>query len=254
MKLLIDAGNTRLKWCWCDADGLPSTLRHAEYDALEERGAALFERGKSGVDEVLVCSVAGDDVRQLLTECFSTWNVTPRFFRSQKQSCGVLNAYASPERLGVDRWLAMIGAWSLRREAACIVDCGTAMTIDALDDSGRHLGGMIVPGLALMRDALTDPAHGILPAAPASEAAAPAAPALLARDTGSAIDAGVLYASVALIERVYADLEKELDTRLSLYLSGGDADLIAPLLSCESRAEPMLIFRGMMAVDELSGD
>lgn len=247
MKLLIDAGNSRLKWCWYDGEDLPLEYHTAEYDDLDEQGADLFKGSGPDTDDVLICSVAGEETEQALVDCFSEWGLQPVFFTSQQQCCGIRNAYADPERLGVDRWMAMIGAWSVRQEAACIVDCGTAVTIDVLDDQGAHLGGMIVPGMELMQDSLTNEETGILPDVLTEQTDVPG---LLARDTGNAIVAGTIYALVALIERVRLDVTRELDLELPLYLSGGDADVIEPLLSCETRFEPMLVFQGMIAADE----
>lgn len=247
MKLLIDAGNTRLKWCWYDGVDLPLEFCSAEYEELEELGADLFKGSGPDTDEVLVCNVSGLATEQELSQYFSAWDLTPRIFTSKAQACGVTNAYSKPEQLGVDRWMSMIGAWSLKQEAACIVDCGTAVTIDVLDDQGRHMGGMIVPGIELMRDSLTNQTDGILLD---GEPAQDDNMTLLARDTGNAVEAGTLYALVALIDRVRLDVEKELGVDLPLYLSGGDVDLIEPLLSCESNYEPMLIFHGMIMADE----
>ena len=141
----------------------------------------------------------------------------------------------------------MLGAWSIRQEAACIVDCGTAVTIDVLDDQGNHLGGMIVPGMEMMQDSLTNQTDGVLLD---EELETDDRATLLAHDTSNAVAAGTLYALVALIERVRQDIEKELGLDLQLYLTGGDVDLIEPLLSCESSCEPMLIFHGMISADE----
>ena len=247
MKLLIDAGNTRIKWCWYDGEDLPLDYESAEYEDLEEQGADLFKGSGPDTDDILVCNVAGADIQQLLTESFSDWQLAPRFFTSKSSGCGVTNAYSQPEKLGVDRWMSLLGAWAINNDASCVVDCGTAVTIDALNDKGQHLGGLIVPGLELMQDSLISQANGIL----ADEEFEPQdSPSLLARDTGSAVAAGSLYALVALIERVRQDIEKELGIGLPLYLSGGDVDLIQPLLGCESTHEPMIVFQGMLTADE----
>lgn len=247
MKLLIDAGNTRIKWCWYDGEDLPLDYQSAEYEDLEEHGADLFKGSGPDTDDILVCNVAGDDVRQAIIDCFTDWELTPRFFASKPAACGVTNAYTHPEQLGVDRWMSLLGAWTIRQEAACVVDCGTAVTIDVLDDQGQHLGGMIIPGMEMMQDSLINQTDGILAAEDIEQ---DESPSLLARDTGSAVAAGTLYALVALIERVRQDIEKELDVDLPLYLSGGDVDLVEPLLGCERSYEPMIVFQGMITADE----
>lgn len=251
MKLLIDAGNTRIKWCWYDGEDLPLDYESAEYEDLEEQGAVLFEGPGPDTDDILICNVAGDDTEAQFNSIFDEWSIKPRYFLTQTSCCGVTNAYQQPDKLGVDRWMALIGAWTNHQQAACIVDCGTAVTIDVINENGQHLGGMIVPGMELMQESLVDQTSGIF-VEEATEM--PAHTTLLAQDTVSAIAAGSLYALVALIERVRQDIEKELDVDLPLYISGGDADLIEPLLGCESNYEPMLIFQGMLAADENATD
>jgi len=250
MKLLIDAGNTRLKWCWYDGEDLPLDFKSCEYDDFDAEGTQIFAGEGHDADDVLICNVAGDDAGKDFIDAFSDWQLQPRFFTSQARCFGVTNAYPSAGKLGVDRWLALLGAWAMKKDAVCIVDCGTAVTIDVLDDSGQHLGGMIIPGLEMMQDALSEGTSGItLDDTDEGESE----PSLLANNTSSAIEAGTLYAIVALIERVRQDVARELDCELPLLISGGDVDLIQPLLSCEASHEPMLIFHGMIAVDE-SGD
>ncbi len=247
MKLLIDAGNTRVKWCWYDGEDLPLEPESAEYEDLENSGADLFQVDGPAADDILICNVGGEELAENFRQIFSGWQLTPKFLCSTGQCGAVQNAYKNPEQLGVDRWMALLGAWAIQQDAVCIVDCGTAVTIDVLNDEGRHLGGMIVPGMELMQDALGDETGGIhIEDVDKNDSGT----GLLAADTGNAIEAGTLYALVALIDRVRQDVAIELDINLPLLISGGDADLIQPLLSCESTYEPMLIFQGILAAEE----
>ncbi len=247
MKLLIDAGNTRIKWCWFDGKELPPVYECAEHNDLDSQGVSLFQVDRSEVDEVLICNVGGEVLAESLHQIFADWQLSPEFVRSTRQCGSVVNAYKRPEQLGTDRWMALLGAWSIRRDAVCIVDCGTAVTIDVLDSKGRHLGGIIVPGIELMQDVLRDQTGGInLDDASESDSSS----GLLAADTGNAIEAGTLYALVALIDRVQLDIATELEIDLPLLINGGDAELVQPLLSCNSAYEPMLIFQGILATIE----
>lgn len=247
MKLLIDAGNSRVKWCWFDGEDLPLVYECAEYDDLHSEGAGLFQVDGPDADEVLICNVGGVALAESFRLMFANWHLSPRFVRSTRRCGDVVNAYKCPQQLGADRWMALLGAWSIRRDAVCIVDCGTAVTIDVLDDEGRHLGGMIVPGIELMQDALRDETDGISPDDVGRD---DGGSGLLAADTGNAIEAGTLYALVALIDRVRLDIATELGVDLPLLVSGGDAELMQPLLSCDSTYEPMLIFQGMLVAEE----
>jgi len=246
VKLLIDAGNTRLKWCWVDTDELPLDFSACEYEAFDIDGADVFFADGQDADEVLVSNVAGQGFEQELSAAFSRKDLTPRFVRSEAQHGDVINAYGNPQDLGADRWMALLGAWMQNKDAACIVDCGSAGTIDVLDDRGQHLGGLIVPGLEMMQDALLDGTSLSLDEKKQSGQEL----SLLASDTVSAIEAGALYAAVALIDRVRQDIEKELGRELPLIINGGDIDLIQPLLSGECSYEPMLIFHGMIVADK----
>jgi len=245
VKLLIDAGNTRLKWCWVDGDDIPLEPDACEYEVFESDGVDVFITDGQEADEVLVCNVAGQDFEQELTTAFAYWDIRPRFVRSQVRQGEVINAYENPQDLGVDRWMALLGAWMQNKDAACIVDCGSAVTIDVLDDSGRHLGGLIVPGLEMMQNALLDGTSLTLDGKSQSRKST----SLLASDTVSAIEAGSIYAVVALIDRIRQDSEEALGRELPLLISGGDVDLIQPLLDGECSYEPLLIFHGMMVAD-----
>ena len=106
---------------------------------------------------VWIASVAGQVYEsELRSSIAARWDVEPWFARSSAAACGVTNSYTSPERMGVDRWLAMIAAWQQARGAVCVVDAGSALTIDFLDSHGVHTGGYILPGLRMMERALLE--------------------------------------------------------------------------------------------------
>lgn len=265
MLLLVDAGNTRLKWCCLDGSELPLKYESVGYDELGSEGARLFQpRGtgiKADIERVLICHVAGQEIHDRLVEMFAEWQIVPDFVSSQSRFLEVKNAYGEPGKLGVDRWMALVGAWVQERDAVCVVDCGTAVTIDVLDARGQHLGGMIVPGLRLMRDALAREtriegtqvegiqAKGVQAGAMGQRHIAAG---MLARDTAGAIATGTLYALASLIERTVertvVDLNGERLGEAALLITGGDAETIRPFLGCRVRYEPMLVFRGMLAV------
>jgi type III pantothenate kinase len=78
------------------------------------------------------------------------FGLAPQFARSRDEYLGLKCAYADPSRLGVDRWLMLLAAWREQRGACCVVSAGTALTFDAVDVQGQHMGGFIAPGLAAM--------------------------------------------------------------------------------------------------------
>ncbi len=241
MMLLIDIGNSRIKWALTDAEdwqaGNPLLRgKHAFKDIARPAWKDL-----EPPERVIVACVAGDDyAKSVKTWIKRRWKIDPEFIKTDAQNCGVTNAYPDPERLGVDRWASLIAAHALYDAPVCIVDCGTAITIDAVAADGKHLGGLIVPGLDLMISSLTSQAPGIeLDKAMQQEVS------LLGRDTESAVKGGTLYSAVALIDRVYNDISDELGRSTVSVITGGDAGRILPLLSKQPDHEPDLVLRGL---------
>ena len=252
MILLVDVGNSRIKWASLVKGKLEhhgAALRGKDRDAfvadLEQHWRKMKKPGA-----VLVSNVAGDDYADAFAAwSLERWKLQPRFIVAEHQAFDVTNAYSNPERLGADRWAAFIAA---RRQAGgpvCIIDAGTAVTIDVLTDRGVHQGGLIIPGLAMMRHALLEQTRDILPAT-----AEPASGdiSLLARDTQDGVNGGTLYALVAVIDRVIADVRTELDTDLTRIITGGDADTLLPLLAGHYHHHPDLVLEGLAVIAEES--
>ena len=239
MTLVADIGNSRLKWATAGAGGL------ADAGAAEHRTAGLARTLEDAwgrlmaPSRVVVANVAGEVAGGVVTGwVLARWGLVPEFVVAGEAAAGVRNAYPEPERLGADRWAALIGARSLSAEAACVVDCGTAVTADALSAHGEHLGGLILPGLVLMRHSLLAGTADVRPSGAADVA-------LLARNTAGAVLAGTLYALVAAVDRIAADVSAEIDGKVELFLTGGDAALLLPLLGRRWRHEPELVLRGL---------
>ena len=159
----------------------------------------------------------------------------------------MINAYVEPQRLGSDRWAALIGAHAAVSGPLCVVDCGSAVTLDALDVKGQHLGGLIIPGLDMMRGALINNTSGIHEQALAR---GEGEVSVLARDTQGAVTGGVLYTLIAVIDRVTADLAADLQSPLTRVITGGDAERLLPLLAGPYRHEPELVLQGLAIVAE----
>jgi type III pantothenate kinase len=156
----------------------------------------------------------------------------------------VVNAYRNPEKLGVDRWLALIAVHRRTRAPACIVDCGTAVTFDGLDPEGRHLGGLILPGLRMMQDALLGHTQiGLLSPVDGVE--------LLARDTAGAVTSGALFACAGLLELVVGRIARECGRVPEVVLTGSDGAKLQAVLETGSGYEPDLVLQGLA---ELAGD
>jgi len=242
--LLLDIGNTRLKWGVLEAGSISRT-GHISQETLRGKGLrALTARLPRDVDTVMASNVAGASVATRLSGVLGMHcGCEVHFARTGKSACGVTNSYRQPRRMGVDRWIAMIGAWGEFKGACLVVDAGTAVTIDALDDSGRHLGGQILPGLNLMATALAANTSDI----PAPKRRAPRQSRgleIFAGSTDSAVANGAMNALVGATERAMRTLRQaDLDPRL--ILTGGDASRILGALEEEPIHRPHLVLQGL---------
>lgn len=233
-RLLVDIGNSRIKWMLQASDGTSASAAVAHVDAE----AAWAELG-AGVEEVVAANVAGETRRALLEGVVARlWGCSVRWVTATRRAGGVINAYAEPERLGSDRWAALVAARARGDGPVWVVDCGTALTIDALAADGRHLGGLIVPGLSLMRDALYAKASGIPDEGEAGDG-------LLGRDTRSAVSLGALHCAVGLVEHAVANGVGVMGADARVLLTGGDASRLDGLLSVPHESTPDLVLEGL---------
>ena len=233
--LLLDIGNSRIKWA-----RLPGSYRRGQRFAtrgavdlkrFDARGAVLERllQSAGARPRIVACNVAGAAVeRRLRALARRAGARAPQFIRSAAAAAGVRNAYAEPWRLGADRWAALIGArFEHPGRALCLVAVGTALTIDLLDERGRHRGGCIIPGPELMIKALLERTAGIRRRAGRNAAQAMArsgaSPGLFARDTRGAVTGGAVNAAAALIGESMRAARELLGRSPRLVLSGGAA-------------------------------
>jgi len=236
MKLLLDIGNSRLKW------GVEQAGVFLFKAAVDYRQAGFFEQLQCDWQALetptvlLLASVAQPAVKASVIELAGRlWPVLEiRIAVASAFAGGVRNAYAQPERLGVDRWLALLAVHRFYPGHSCIVDCGTAITLDVIAADGRHLGGLICPGLQAMKKtlAVNTAALGFN---------AEQQPLGLADNTLAAIDSGTLFAAVGMIETV----RRQLDQPCQLLLCGGDAPVIAGCLQQPFIVDGELVFKGL---------
>lgn len=248
MKLLLDIGNTNAKWAWYDGELFGfGEFAHAQ-SRIEEIVSAIASHDRQP-DAVWISEVAGATGEALGRALEIDYGVTPEFATVVPNAHGIDIAYRHADRLGVDRWLAMIAARHGCVGAVCVADAGTALTVDAVLEDGRHVGGAISPGIELMQNAVLTQTAGVAARAvdPGSELR------LFADDTAAAVQAGAVYAAVGLIERAAAELDEIADERSTLFLTGGAAGIIAPLIRRDVHVLRELVLRGLahvVAADE----
>ena len=247
--LLMDIGNTRLKWGVLE-DGAIRRTGHISRDRIREQGlVALTSKLPRYVDTVFASNVAGTSFATRIAGVVGMHcNTDMHFARSESNACGVSNSYRQARRMGVDRWVAMIGAWAEVESACLIVDAGTAVTIDALDQTGQHLGGQILPGVSLMAGSLAAQTSDI-PNIQRRAASQKRGMEMFASTTAGAVGHGALNAVVGAVERA-ADVMHENGHDPTVILTGGDASRILKSLGEEPIHRPNLVLQGLAALLE----
>jgi len=248
MKLLVDVGNTRAKWAVL-ADG-----RLSGSGAVLHRGVPSadwvngLDSAAARCERILVSNVAGPVVAHAIGEwALARHGVRPEFVRASREAGGIRNAYEDPEALGPDRWCGMIGAWQRARGPLVCIAAGTAMTLDAVDAGGAHLGGLIVPGCDLMIDSLLRRTSDI---APAAHRAPAAGSDMLGHNTAAALQLGATHALAALAVRTIDWVTGVVGTRPRVFLGGGDAARVEPLLGVEVEVRSGLVLDGLAVMAE----
>lgn len=245
--MLIDIGNTRLKWGMYQ-DATFGAKPIAQGAVFLERINELAERDWKQLPEpkhILVSSVTSQAVRNLVNEQLELWPVIPEWATVKASQCGVTNGYTHPVRLGIDRWMALIGAHqhlqTKSEQVPVIVSMvGTAVTVDALDNKGAFLGGIIMPGHGIMQNALRTGTAGLhVPTGHIRN---------FPTNTSDALTTGGTYAITGAIERMSINLYNKTGQKPKIVLTGGAAwkvisHLLSPAILMES-----LIFDGVMAV------
>jgi type III pantothenate kinase len=235
--LAIDAGNTRIKW------GLHDGARWVVQDwslttAAGDLGTALD--GLLLPDQIVISNVAGPAVQEALTGALSGFAAVPRWVQSRVRQCGVTSSYQNPEQLGADRWASLIGAWHLFHGPCAVINVGTTMTVDALSDEGIFLGGFIVPGIELMRDALSRGTaqlklqQGAFTFFPVS--------------TADAIMSGAVNALAGAAERMVHFMTATGQVSPLAVLSGGAAAVVAERLNVRHEVVDNLVLEGLLAI------
>ncbi|MFC5437129.1 type III pantothenate kinase [Rhodanobacter umsongensis] len=240
MRLLLDMGNSRLKWA---LQAAPSAwLAHGAVDWRQADVPAQLASAWATLprpDNVFVASVVDSareaELANVIERLFAR---VPHWLRTPAYAAGVHNAYAEPQRLGVDRFLTMVAALADGQAPCVLASVGTALTLDALATDGRHLGGLIAPGPLLMQHSLLTATARVRPERPGDIVE-------LADNTADAVASGCWLAAAALTERFVAQMTLRFGSRPALILGGGDAARLAPLLSAPVRLKEDSVLRGL---------
>lgn len=245
MNLLLDIGNTRIKFATVVNGVLQGADQIIHGSDPEASAAELIDRCRQKPEHVLASNVAGSAFGEAIAAAVdSRWNLSVEFALAQPAAGSVRNGYLDYRQLGVDRWLAMLAAVDRYRKAVCIVDAGTAVTIDQVDEHGQHLGGIIVPGFDLMWRSLVGNTGDLERLSGSGEKSERNGAALFGRCTDEAIVGGTMSAVRGLVEHcMETALERYGDP--VLVITGGDAERIIPYIRMPAEHRPMLVLEGL---------
>lgn len=242
--LLIDLGNSRLKWAWLK-NGQRSDAQVISYDKVHIT-PLLDGLWNQKPAQILICSVAAEATNKAITTwCQNHWSLEPQWFRSSASSLGISNAYQQPERLGNDRWLSLIAARHLFTGPLAVVDAGTALTIDLLDADNQHQGGWILPGIGLQQRTLYQNTD-IQPDQSSTPQLIPG------QNTRDCIANGSLAAALGAIGLIGQQLAaKPAWQGLKWVLTGGEASIIARDFPWPCELQPELLLDGLALIARL---
>jgi type III pantothenate kinase len=243
--LALDIGNTRLKWAMYKAP-LPGSVPLAHGAEFLENIDKLAEGRWSSLPapkSMLGCAVAGDALKRRVEEQMELWDVSAHWVVPREFEAGLTNGYDFPARLGADRWVAMIGAYHHmlsqgRPQAMVVVMVGTAVTVDAVDATGRFLGGLILPGHGIMLRALESGTAGLhVPTGEVRE---------FPTNTSDALTSGGTYAIAGAVELMVQHVRAQCAVEPKCIMTGGAGWKMAPSMSVPFELVDNLIFDGLL--------
>lgn len=249
MQLLLDAGNTRIKWQLWDQGVMKKSAAFAHkgcFESISNMFPQEFHVFASHVDSLGLASVLSVDAQQNLIQGLEQYfSASVQCAKVKTSFLGFSCAYEDVSRLGVDRWLASLAAFRYYQSSVLVVSCGSALTIDATTQDGQHLGGYILPGLAMAQKALLGETHAVRFDADNAKLDS----LDYGRDTASAVNNGLLLQASSLISEAWQRFNRpQLQNTARLVLTGGDAPLLASHLTINVELHDDLVLQGLRLV------
>ncbi len=246
--LAIDIGNTRLKWALYDTPTPGATLLAQGAEFLEniDKLADGPWASLTAPGSMIGCAVAADAIKRRVEEQMDElWDVTARWVIASPAEAGLVNGYDYPTRLGADRWVAMVGAWHRvlahgRARPVLLAMVGTAVTVEAVDATGKFLGGFILPGHGIMLKALESGTAGLhVPTGEVRE---------FPTNTSDALTSGGTYAIVGAIDRMAQHVRVHCGEEPARIMTGGAGWKMTPYMSDGFELVESLIFDGLLEI------
>jgi len=246
--ILIDAGNSCLKITIADdLDNNQLSYNILMYDNLsEELYDYLHDCNPS---DVLISNVNNMTIFYTISDLiYNLWRIHAQLVVVEQNKFGIYTCYNNPRTLGCDRWLALIAAHHDFTKTVCVIDCGTAVTIDVITDNGMHLGGLISPGISTARHSLGQKTNNLPMVENYRENNNNNSSSFLANNTQDAILGGTLYQISAYIERIVSEFKQEFGDNTECIITGGDAQLILDLSAHQIHHRETLVLDGLRIV------
>lgn len=242
--LLIDIGNSSFKWCIAESNRLSAMSQQLYPKDIAVEFFINSWRNIEKPNDIVVSCVAQDIVWQALEKaCFELWNIKVQKVNSAKKQHGLISAYENVSSLGSDRWCAMLGGLQQTNSAFIVINAGSALTVDVVNEVGQHLGGYIVPGVNMMKQSL-----GLYTAQVQVDSTSNAMVDLsLGRSTEDCVESGIHLMVVKYLEAIYEKVALDMNG-CQTFVSGGDANTIADLLSFNCDVVPDLVLRGLAVI------
>lgn len=237
--MAIDSGNTHVKW------GLHDGSNWLKQGNIAQDKNMLLQQKWQDLPKpqvIIVSNVSSTVTKKKLSELLSCWEVKPKWITALSFQCGVRNYYADPSLLGSDRWAALIAAWKRQQQGCLVVDAGTAMTVDALSDTGEFLGGIIVPGFELMKKVLATNVTTLQN----QEGKFSSFP----DNTANAIHSGTVHALVGAVKRMSELLTINLGHIPDCIISGGASQQLMSELNMDASVVDNLVLEGLVLIAE----
>ena len=240
--LLVDVGNSRIKVAAEISNDIKLiyNVAYAKKSTLEISQEILAKTKDFMVENIYLASVVSqENTQQIVDKLNSTFGVQTKIALPTKKTCGLENAYFQFASLGIDRWLSLIAGYTRYDSPLCIVGCGTAVTVDTINDKGIFIGGLIIPGLGLMRDSLYKNTHAI------GMHTANEQRSYFAKDTSSAVVSGTALCIAALVDNTIRHYQQTENHKITCILTGGDGHVIQSYMDEPCHYHPNLVLEGL---------
>ena len=251
MTVVVDIGNARIKWARVRHGALSEFGEALHVDDVEQALKLFSADVTTEVNRIVGTNVAGGNIaarlNKLADEC---WGVSPEWINTSSEQFGVTCGYAEPCRLGVDRWVAVLAAYERASGAACVIDAGTAVTFDAVDAEGKHLGGLIMAGPRLVTATLRSETSEIGNTTMSEKI--PRGLQLMGRSTDEAVAHGAMLGVAAAVDRALKVVTDALRTEPLILLTGGHAKALCPWLESTVQYREHLVLEGLALIAKKS--